>query len=235
MDDHRLTRDETSTLDVDTATTPAATPAHGQNLARVQAVPWLIVILLLAAVAWLGWKTFGLEDTGDPLATSLVAFEKQNKLTVFSAQLSPVVASEDSRLFGALTSRQVAVIPARVDYTLDLGEVTENRLSWDEASKTLGVQLPDISVGKPNLDEARAQYLREGLWITREAQDQLTRDNTRTAEREAVQQAANPVLINLARQAARTAVTQNLAIPLEVAGFGDVSVNVRFDGEQAAQ
>ena len=225
MDDHQLTRDETSTPTVETA------PASRGNLARVQAVPWLLVIVLLAAVAWLGWRAFGPEDTGDPLATSLVAFEEQNELTVFSAQLSPVVASEDSRLFGALTSRQVAVIPARVDYTLDLGEVTQDRLSWDEPSRTLSVQLPDISVGTPNLDEAQAQYLREGLWISRDAQDKLTRDNTRTAEREAVQQAANPVLMDLARQAARTAVRQNLAIPLEVAGFGDVTVNVRFDGE----
>ena len=232
MDDNRLTRDEPSTAGVDHH--PAPAPARQQNLARVQAVPWLIVILLLAAIAWLGWRVFGPEDTGDPLATSLVAFEEQNELTVFTAQLSPVVASEDSRLFGALTSRQVAVIPARVDYTLDLGQVDQNRLSWDEANRTLDVQLPDITVGTPNLDEAQAQYLREGIWITRDAQDDLTRDNTRTAEREAVQQAANPVLMDLARQAARTAVRQNLAIPLEVAGFGDVTVNVRFDGEQTA-
>jgi hypothetical protein len=111
--------------------------------------------------------------------------------------------------------------------------VDASRLAWDEASRTLSVQLPQIRVGAPNLDEGRARYLREGLWITRQAQDQLTRDNTRLAEQQAQQQAANPVLMDLARQAARTAVTQNLAIPLEVAGFGDVEVTVRFDGERA--
>jgi hypothetical protein len=232
MDDQHLTRDETSTKSVGADTPPARAQT---NLARVQAVPWLIVILLLAAVGWLAWRAFGPQDHGDPLATSLVAFEEQNRLTVFSAQLSPVVASEDSRLFGTLTSRQVAVIPARVDYTLDLSQVDASRLAWDEASRTLTVQLPQIRVGTPNLDEGRAQYLREGLWITRQAQDQLTRDNTRLAEQQAQQQAANPVLMDLARQAARTAVTQNLAIPLQVAGFGNVEVTVRFDGERAAQ
>lgn len=210
-------------------------PARRQgDLAWVQRVPWLIVILLLAAVAWLAWEVFGPEDIGDPLATSLVAFEEQNELTVFTAQLSPVVAAEDSRLFGILESRQVAVIPAQVDYRLDLGEVTADRLAWDEATQTLDVRLPRIKVGTPNLDEGRAQYLREGIWITREAQDELTRDNTRLAERQAVEQATNPVLMNLARQAAVTAVRQNLAIPLEVAGFGEVTVNVRFDGEPMA-
>jgi hypothetical protein len=142
-----------------------------------------------------------------------------------------VVASEDSRLFGAIKSRQVAVIPARVDYTLDLSQMDRNRLRWDEGASTLDVQLPPLQVGKPNLDEGRAQYLREGLWISRNAQDNLTRQNTRLAEQQAVEQAANPVLMGLARSAARAAIRQNLAIPLEVAGFGRVTVNVRFDGE----
>ena len=206
-------------------------PQHERPLARVQMVPWLLFIVALALAAWFAWRAFGPEDNGDPLATSLVAFEKQNRLTVFSAQLSPVVASEDSRLMGLVQSRQVAVIPARVDYTLDLSRMDRNRLRWDEATSTLDVQLPALTVGRPNLDEARAQYLREGLWISRDAQDNLTRQNTRLAEQQAQEQAANPVLMGLARSAAKDAIRQNLAIPLEVAGFGEVAVNVRFDGE----
>lgn len=206
-------------------------PHPERPLARVQMVPWLLFILALALAAWLGWRAFGPEDNGDPLATSLVAFEKQNRLTVFSAQLSPVVASEDSRLMGLVQSRQIAVIPARVDYTLDLSRMDRSRLRWDEATSTLDVQLPALTVGRPNLDEGRAQYLREGLWISRDAQDSLTRQNTRLAEQQAQEQAANPVLMGLARSAAKDAIRQNLAIPLEVAGFGQVTVNVRFDGE----
>jgi hypothetical protein len=107
------------------------------------------------------------------------------------------------------------------------------RLAWNAETQTMDVQLPALIVGKPNLDEARAQYLREGIWITNTAQDRLTRNNTRLAEQQAVQQAANPVLVGLARTAAREAIAQNLAIPLQVAGYGEVKVNVRFDGEAA--
>ena len=207
-------------------------PPHRQaSLARVQALPWLLFIVVLALAVWFAWKAFGPEDLGDPLATSLTALEKQNRLTVFSAQLSPVVASEDSRLFGAIKSRQVAVIPARVDYTIDLSKMDRGRLAWNAETQTMAVQLPALIVGKPNLDEARAQYLREGIWITNTAQDRLTRNNTRLAEQQAVQQAANPVLLGLARTAAREAIAQNLSIPLQVAGYGDVKVDVRFDGE----
>lgn len=196
---------------------------------------WLlsgVAALNLMLAAWLIWRAFAPSPYGDPLATSLVAFEKANRLTVFSAQLAPVVASDDERLLGMLKSRQVAVIPARVDYTLDLAKMTRQQLQWDEASQRLTVTLPPLTVSRPNLDEARAQYLREGVWITRTAQDKLTRDNTRLAEQQAATQAAQPVLMDLARAAAKDAMRQNLAVPLQVAGYGKATVEVRFDGEK---
>jgi hypothetical protein len=211
--------------------TLAPTVERQQSLARIQAVPWLMFIAMLALSAWLGWKAFGPSDLGDPLSTSLVAFEKQNTLTVFSAEFASVVASDDSRYLGMVQSRQVAVIPARVDYTLDLSQIGSERLAWNAETHVLDVQLPAIKVGEPNLDEARAQYLREGIWSTRDAQGNLTRKNTQLAEQQAVKQAANPVLLDLARGAAKDAIRQNLAIPLSVAGYGDVSVNVSFDGQ----
>lgn len=197
------------------------------------ALPWMLLIGALAMAAFLGWRLMRPDQSGDPVAVSLSAFEKQDRLTVFSAQLAPVVASDDARLFGLVRSHQVAVIPARVDYTIDLSMMRPDRMKWDAASATLSVRLPPVRTSRPNLDEARAQYLREGVWITREAQDKLTRDNTRLAEQLAVEQASNPVLISLARDAAASAIRQNLGIPLMVSGFGDVKVTVSFDGIQS--
>ena len=195
---------------------PLAPPVQpARNLARASALPWLLLLIAVGALAWVVFKP---EKLGDPLATSLVAFEKQNRLTVFSAQLAPVVASDDSRMFGLVKSKQVAVIPARVDYTLDLSTMTRDRLAWNQEAKTLSVLLPPLKVTRPNLDEARAQYLREGVFITREAQDKLNRNTTRLAEQQATTQAANPVLMALAKSAAKDAIRQNLAIPLQVAG-----------------
>lgn len=213
-----------------------APPRRPVAPARASALPWLLFILALAIAAWASWRAFGPQNAdGDPLGTTLTAFERQNRLTVFSAQLSPVVASNDEALFGMLKSRQVAVIPARVDYTIDFSTMDRGRLSWDGTAKRLDVRLPPLAISKPNLDEARAQYLREGVWISRTTQDALTRANTRLAEQQAAQQAASPALMALARAAAKDAVRQNLTIPLRVAGFGDVTVAVRFDGEATPQ
>jgi hypothetical protein len=200
---------------------------------RIAALPWALVGALLALTLWLGWQAWSVEDHGDPVATSLAAFERQNRLTVFSAELSPVVAASDVRGYGMLRSRQVAVIPARVDYTLDLSQVTRERLQWDAARQALTVTLPPLTVSAPNLDEARAQYLREGVWITADAQTKLTRDNTLLAAQQAQRQARNPVLLGLARDAAKAAVGQNLAAPLEAAGHDAIAIAVRFEDETA--
>lgn len=206
-------------------------PPRPMSVARASALPWILFALALAVAAWGLWNALGPRLPGDPLGTSLTAFEKQNKLTVFSAQLSPVVASDDNQLLGLLKSRQVAVIPARVDYTLDLSAMNRDRLTWNAEAKRLDVLLPPLTVSRPNLDESRAQYLREGVWITARAAERMSRANTRLAEQQAMSNAANPALMGLARAAAKDAIRQNLAIPLQVAGFGDVTVVARFDGE----
>ena len=205
------------------------------GLALRSALPWLLFVAALALAGWALWQLYRPLPPADPLATTLVAFEKQDRLTVFSAELAPVVASDDARLFGMLKSRQVAVIPARVDYTIDLSVMTRERMRWDGAMRRLDVTLPPLQLSRPNLDEARAQYLREGVWITRAAQEKLTRENTQGAEQQAAAGAANPALMTLAKTAAKDAIRQNLAIPLQVAGFGDVTVAVRFDGEAAGK
>ena len=226
MDDPSVTRD---------ASAPASVPHASRNPARQAALPWLLFIAALALAAWLAWRAFHHDPQGDVLAASLTTFEKQDKLTVFSAELSPVVGSDASQLFGMLKSRQVAVIPARIDYTLDLSKIGRDRMTWNADTKRLDVRLPALTLGRPNLDEARAQYLREGVWITAGAQEQLNRANTQLAEKQAAASAASPVLMGLARTAAKEAVEQNLAVPLKVAGYGDVTVAVRFDGEPVPQ
>ena len=208
-----------------------------QPLARTQAVPWLIVIFLLAAVAWLGWRAFFYEEEGDPVGSAMLAFEKQNSLTVFSSRFEVVAESVDTRgvlNIDLLESRQAAIIPATVEYRLDLSSMDRDRFAWDEESETLSVILPPLRISRPNLDEGAQKTFTEGTYVSRDASADLARNNSQQAERKAAALAKNPEVLQLARQAAKEAVRQNLAIPLEVAGYGDVTVEVRFDGEDPA-
>ena len=205
-------------------------------LARVQAVPWLIVIVLLAAVAWRGWRAFFYQEEGDPVGSAMLAFEKQNSLTVFSSRFEVVAESVDRRgvlNIDLLESRQAAIIPATVEYRLDLSTMDRDRFAWDAGSETLSVVLPALRISRPNLDEAAQTTFTEGTYVTRDASTDLARNNSQQAERKAAAFAKNPEVLALARQAAKDAVRQNLAIPLQIAGYGDVTVAVRFDGEAA--
>lgn len=205
-----------------------------QPLARTQAVPWMIVIALLAAVAWLGWRAFFYEEEGDPVGSAMLAFEKQNSLTVFSSRFEVVAESEDTRgLLGVdlLKSRQAAIIPATVEYRLDLSNMDRDRFEWDAQNERLDVVLPALRISRPNLDEAQQKVFTEGSWVTRDASADLARNNSLQAEKRAAAFAKNPQVLALARQAAKEAVRQNLAIPLQIAGYAEVTVEVRFDGE----
>jgi hypothetical protein len=204
--------------------------------ARIQAMPWLLVIVLLAAVGWLAWRAFLYKEEGDPVGSAMLAFEKQNSLTVFSSRFEVVAESTDSRgVLGLdlLKSRQASIIPATVEYRLDLSSMDRDRFEWDDASDTLSVVLPPLRISRPNLDEGHQKVYTQGNWVTSGATQDLSRNNSLQAERKAAEFAKNPEVLDLARQAAKEAVRQNLAIPLQVAGYGDVKVAVRFDGEKA--
>ena len=125
---------------------------------RGAALPWLLCLAALALAAWAWWP----RASGDVLGSAMVSFERQNRLMVFTARLSPVVSADSESLLGMLRVKQVAVIPARVDYTVDLSAVTRDRLTWDEKARRLDVRLPAPMPGKPNLDEAHAQYSARG-------------------------------------------------------------------------
>ena len=207
-----------------------------QNLAKVQAVPWLIVIALLAVVAFLTYRAFFYQEEGDPVGSAMLAFEKQNSLTVFSSRFEVVAESEDTRgVMGVpvLRSRQATIVPASVEYRLDLSGMERGDFVWDEAGDRLTVTLPQLQTSRPNIDEGAARVFTEGAYITRDAAQDLARNNSQQAERKASAFAKNPEILALARQAAREAVRQNLTIPLQVAGYGDVSVDVRFEDENA--
>ena len=204
-------------------------------LTRVQATPWLLVIFLLAAVAWLGWRAFLYNEEGDPVGSAMLAFEKQNSLNVFSSRFEVVAESQNAQgVLGIdlLKSRQATIIPADVTYRLDLASMDRDAFAWDAASETLSVVLPPLRISRPNLDEAQARVFTEGNWVTANAQRDLSKNNSLQAERKAAVFAKNPHVLSMARNAAKQAIRQNLAIPLQVSGYQDAKVSVRFEGEK---
>lgn len=195
----------------------------------------IVAIALLAALSiWLGWRAFYYQEEGDPVASAMLAFEKQNSLVVFASRFEVVAESEYEQSFAGMPVRRVRqamIVPASIDYRLDLSGMARDDFVWDEASQTLTVTLPQLQTSRPNIDEAKARLFTEGLLNTGGSQQQLSEKNSQAAEQKAAAFARNPEVLSLARTAAREAVRQNLAVPLQIAGHDAARVEVRFADE----
>lgn len=194
----------------------------------------LIAALLLATTLFLGWRAYFYEEEGDPVASAMLAFEKQNALVVFASRFEVVAESEYEQTVGPVVVRRVrqaAIIPASIDYRLDLSGMGADDFEWEGESQTLRVTLPQLQTSTPNLDEASARIFTDGIFNTGGSQQLLSESNSREAQDKAQAFAKNPEVLALARTAAREAVRQNLAVPLQVAGYERARVEVVFAGE----
>lgn len=213
---------------------PAVSPDGGSLSARSERLLIVAIALLAALSIWLGWRAFYYQEEGDPVGSAMLAFEKQNTLVVFASRFEVVAQSEYEQTVAGLPVRRVRqamIVPASIDYRLDLSDMARDDFGWDEASQTLTVTLPQLQASRPNIDEAKAKLFTEGLLNTGGSQQQLSEANSKVAEQKAAAFARNPEVLSLARTAAREAVRQNLAVPLQTVGYDAARIAVRFADE----
>ena len=179
------------------------------------------------------------EVTGGPtpetIATaSLESMRAQNRLNVFAARYVSVTSSKTSR-FG-FTSERTLILPGDVRYELDLAKLQPNDVTWDAATQTLNVKLPEVEIAGPDVDLAAAREYGQGGVISTftNSQEQLDQANRRGAVADLRKQASAGTPMRLAREAARQAVERSFAMPLQAAGFADAKVVATFatDGTQ---
>lgn len=204
----------------------------------------LIVAIALVAGVLLGVST-GLADKlfGGPnpktIATaSLESMRAQNRLTVFAARYVSVVSSQEQRLGGLISSQRTLILPGDVRYEIDLSKLQNEDVTFDKTTKTLRIQLPEIDVAGPDVDINSVKEYGGGgvLSALTNANQQLDQANRDRAVQDLRKQATATVPMQLARQAARSAVARSFAMPLLAAGFKDVKVVARFptDGAEDA-
>jgi hypothetical protein len=207
------------------------------RLKRPAVIAGIVIALVLGVV--LGMAS-GVADRilGGPNPTtiasaSLESMRAQNRLVTFVARYVSVVTSEQQRLGGLVSSERTLILPGDVRYELDLAKLQPDDVKWDQSSKTLRVQLPEIEVAGPDVDiNAVKEYGGGGVLSTlTNANQQLDQANRARAVADLRKQATAEVPMRLARQAARAAVERSFAMPLMAAGFKDAKVVARFPTE----
>ncbi|WP_309601599.1 DUF4230 domain-containing protein [Sphingomonas sp.] len=193
-----------------------------------------LAVALLLLLGWFGWQRHKAQQ--DEYQTSLglarvlsVTFQARDKLEVGRVDGALDVTTVDPGLFRFLRSAQKATLPYSVAYQLDLSQLDTKDYRWDADKRVLRVTIPDVAATAPNIDETRRKTLAtDGMFITREAFDNLNRRAALLATRAASAEAQKPEHLNAARANARKAVANLLKTPLSVAGLGDVTVEVAF-------
>jgi len=195
---------------------------------------WLVIAIVLAVLIGgaLVWRQLAEQRRREAaLGAMVTAFQKQNSLSVFRAQVPVFVRNSQPRLFGLLTSEQIGVIPATIEYRLDLSKLDEGSFRWNPEAQTMDLTIPPLVVGEPQLDARRAQLVNRGILMSGDAAMNLMRLNMNTARDSAKRESLNPQMVALARAAAREMMTQNVALPLRAAGYDRARVTVRFADE----
>ena len=159
-------------------------------------------------------------------------FSEQNRLQVGEVRGALDVTSVDPGLFEALRSTQRATLPYSVQYTMDLSGLDLDDFPWDANSRTLTVVAPDVAPGEPNIDESRREVQRtSGLFVTRQASENLSRRAAGLATAAAARRARSPEEMQKARENGRQALKRLIELPLAAANISGVDVMVRYAHE----
>ena len=129
-----------------------------------------LLILAIGGAMLVGWQRYNrdyvvsVEDDGSAV-TKIIAERISGSASLRVSQLNGTIQStaRDVRGFGWLKSDQVVKMPFSVDYFVDLSGLSADDLEWNEQRRTLIVNAPDVTAGKPNLDEARRTLVRTSV------------------------------------------------------------------------
>lgn len=202
------------------------------------------LILLAAGAAMLvGWHRYdrdyavSVEDDGSAV-TKIIAQRFAGASSLKVSELSGTIQStaQDVRGFGWLKSDQVVKMPFSVDYFIDVSGIDASDLEWNEKSRTLLINAPDVKPGRPNIDESRRTLVQtNGLIVTRQAGEELSRRTSLHAQGRAEREARSPERMAQAREYGRAALGKLLGAPLGALGYGDARVIVTYPPERASR
>jgi hypothetical protein len=203
------------------------------NKALVLAMVAVAIVLgvLLGMATGIADRILGGPKPETIASASLESMRAQNRLIAFVARYVSVTTSTQSQ-FG-FSAKRTLILPGDVRYELDLSKLEPKDVSWDGSSHTLRVRLPEVEIAGPDVDLSAAQEYGSGgvLSALTNADQSLDQANRAKAVADLRKQAAAPVPMRLAHQAARAAIERSFAMPLIAAGFKDVKVVARFPTE----
>ena len=195
----------------------------------------LVALATLGAIAYRTYVdryTVTRDDKGLAVARVVAArLYSSSELRVSRLSGNVQATANNSRLWGWLDSSRVVKAPFAVSYFVDLRRLSPADFRYDEAKRTLLVEVPDVVPDAPNVDTANVTLDRtSGLLVTRTDMAALQQRAAATAARAVSEEARSPANMAKARENGRQALARLFGGTLAAAGL-PVTVEVRFAGE----
>lgn len=202
----------------------------------------LVILLLIAGTAWFLHDAKRDRDEATKRATEAELqagidgarivnqrFSTAAALQVYEMAANAVGQATFKGTF--FTSTQVSKAPFTVAYTVDLQKLDGGAYHWDTNSKTLIIDIPDVAVGKPNIDWTKVVTRQTGRYISREAGLSLGRQVATSMTVKADSEAQKRENLNKARESARVEISKFARNALVTGGVIDAKVAVSFPWE----
>lgn len=170
---------------------------------------------------------FTVKET-EVLSATVESLRAENKLVVWSYQGTVKVRARDTDWW-VFESEQRLIVPASVDYRLNLNELTLADVEYDEGAKLVRVELPSLKLSDVAFYPEQATTINGGLLTYSDDKVQgLNKRAYRSARRAVVAQAQQRAMVDVAKRQAKENIEEYFAIPLRVAGHPDVKVVAEF-------
>jgi hypothetical protein len=196
-------------------------------------IPGIIVLVVLAAIGWVLFqrqqaareaRSVGIEVS----RTITASFAGMNALKVGTVSGDVLSSSNTTTFFGTLPVIQRSKAPYSVDYFVDLSKLSAANYRWNATTRTMSIDVPDVTIAAPNIDGAKVAIVQQGVYISRGTGIALQQQAAERATAAARKTGQDPKYIAQARANARAAIAQLATAPLKAAGLGTVKVAVRF-------
>jgi len=167
-------------------------------------------------------------DTTKVLATTVESLRDENQLLVYSYKGSAKVRAKRTKWW-ILGGRQELMVPAVVNYYVDLSNLPLAAVSYNETAKLVTVRLPSVTLGDIAFQPENATTINGGILTWDDDQvEALRKLNYKSARRAMVAQAQQPGLLGAAKRQAVDNIQDYFGIPLRIVGQPDVKVVATF-------
>ncbi|WP_116970768.1 DUF4230 domain-containing protein [Blastomonas sp. UPD001] len=167
-------------------------------------------------------------DTKQVLATTVESLREENKLVVYSYKGTARVKVKRTKLW-LFGGTQLLIVPAVVNYHIDLRDLTLADVQYDEKTKIVRVKVPRVKLGDIAFQPEQATTINGGvLTYSQQQVDELQKLNYASARRAITAQAQGRGLVTAARRRAIDNVQSYFEIPLRIVGQPDVKVVATF-------